>query len=281
MMTPELWERLKPLFNEAVEKSLQDRASFIESACGNDRELRLELELLVKAHAQPSRSAENPIMNAKQFLADATRFSTDEVILERFKIVRLLGSGGMGEVYQARDARLDRTVAIKTCKGRFTERFEREARAISSLNHPHICALYDIGREGSAEFLVMEYLEGETLEARLCKGALPIEEALSIATQIAGALDAAHRKGVVHRDLKPGNVMLTSGGAKLLDFGLAKIAQPVTFSGTDTPGQPPRSRSRLKGPSSAPFNTCLPNSSRARRPTRVPTSSPSAQCSTR
>jgi serine/threonine protein kinase/Tol biopolymer transport system component len=236
MMTPELWERLKPLFNEAVEKSLQDRASFIESACGNDRELRLELELLVKAHAQPSRSAENPIMNAKQFLADATRFSTDEVILERFKIVRLLGSGGMGEVYQARDARLDRTVAIKTCKGRFTERFEREARAISSLNHPHICALYDIGREGSAEFLVMEYLEGETLEARLCKGALPIEEALSIATQIAGALDAAHRKGVVHRDLKPGNVMLTSGGAKLLDFGLAKIAQPVTFSGTDTPG---------------------------------------------
>jgi Tol biopolymer transport system component/predicted Ser/Thr protein kinase len=236
MMTPELWERLKPLFNKAVEKSLQDRASFIESACGDDRELRLELQLLVNAHAQPSRPAENPIMNARQFLADATRFSTDELILERFKIVRLLGSGGMGEVYQARDTRLDRTVAIKICKGRFSERFEREARAISSLNHPHICALYDFGRENSAEFLVMEYLEGETLEARLRKGALPIEEALSIATQIASALDAAHRKGVVHRDLKPGNVMLTSGAAKLLDFGLAKIAQPLTFSGTDTPG---------------------------------------------
>jgi Tol biopolymer transport system component/predicted Ser/Thr protein kinase len=153
-----------------------------------------------------------------------------------YEVITLLGAGGMGEVYQARDTRLDRTVAIKICRGRFTERFEREARAISSLNHPHICALYDIGREDSVEFLVMEYLEGETLETRLRKGALPIEEALRIATQIASALDAAHRKGVVHRDLKPGNVMLTRSGAKLLDFGLAKIAQPVTFSGTDPPG---------------------------------------------
>jgi serine/threonine protein kinase len=238
MMTPELWERLKPLFDEAVEKSLQDRASFIEGACGDDRELRLELERLVNAHAQPSCPAEKPIVNVRQFLPDAIHFSVDEVILERFKIARLLGSGGMGEVYEARDTRLNRTVAIKICKGRFTERFEREARAISSLNHPHICALYDICREDSAAFLVMEYLEGETLEARLRKGALPIEEALRIATQIASALDAAHRKGVVHRDLKPGNVMLTRSGAKLLDFGLAKIAQPVTFSGSDTTGPP-------------------------------------------
>jgi predicted Ser/Thr protein kinase len=149
-----------------------------------------------------------------------------------YEILALLGAGGMGEVYTARDTRLDRTVAIKICKGRFTERFEREARAISSLNHQHICALYDIGREDSVEFLVMEYLEGETLEERLRKGALPMEEALRIAIQIAGALDAAHRKGVVHRDLKPGNVMLTRGGAKLLDFGLAKIDGPVRFSGS-------------------------------------------------
>jgi Tol biopolymer transport system component/predicted Ser/Thr protein kinase len=149
-----------------------------------------------------------------------------------YEVIALLGAGGMGEVYEARDTRLDRTVAIKICKGRFTERFEREARAISSLNHQHICALYDIGRQDSAEFLVMEYLEGETLEARLRKGALPMEEALRIAAQIGGALDAAHRKGVVHRDLKPGNVMLTRSGAKLLDFGLARMAEPVTFSGT-------------------------------------------------
>jgi predicted Ser/Thr protein kinase len=139
----------------------------------------------------------------------------------------------MGEVFRARDTRLDRTVAIKICTGHFTERFEREARAISSLNHPHICALYDIGREGTVEFLVMEYIEGESLEARLRKGPLPIEEALQIAIQIAGALDAAHRRGMVHRDLKPGNVMLTKGGAKLLDFGLAKMNEPAGISDTD------------------------------------------------
>ena len=151
-----------------------------------------------------------------------------------YEIVALLGVGGMGEVYKARDTRLDRTVAIKICTGGLSERFEREARAISSLSHQHICALYDIGREGSVEFLVMEHLEGESLEARLRRGPLPIEESLRIAIQIAGALDAAHRKGIVHRDLKPGNVMLTRSGAKLLDFGLAKITPAVEVSGTDT-----------------------------------------------
>jgi Tol biopolymer transport system component len=160
-------------------------------------------------------------------LAEKTRFGP-------YEIIALLGAGGMGEVYEARDTRLDRTVAIKICTGRFTERFEREARAISSLNHPHICALYDIGREDSVEFLVMEYLEGESLEARLRRGALPIEEALRIAIQIASALDAAHRKGIIHRDLKPGNVMLTRSGAKLLDFGLAKMAGPVVSFDADT-----------------------------------------------
>jgi Tol biopolymer transport system component len=141
----------------------------------------------------------------------------------------------MGEVYEARDTRLDRRVAIKLCNGRFNERFEREARAISTLNHPHICALYDVGSDNSIHFLVMEYLEGETLEARLRKGPLPIEEALRIAAQIAGALDVAHRKGIIHRDLKPANVMLTRSGAKLLDFGLARIGEPVSFSGTIAP----------------------------------------------
>jgi eukaryotic-like serine/threonine-protein kinase len=162
-------------------------------------------------------------------LAEKTRFGP-------YEIISLLGAGGMGEVYEARDTRLDRTIAIKICKGQINERFEREARAISSLNHPHICALYDIGHQDSMEFLVMEYLEGESLEARLHKGPLPIEEALRIAIQIAGALDAAHRKGVVHRDLKPGNVMLTRSGAKLLDFGLAKMAGPVVATEMETLG---------------------------------------------
>jgi len=159
-------------------------------------------------------------------LAANTRFGP-------YEIVAPLGAGGMGEVFRARDTRLDRTVAIKVCTGRFTERFEREARAISSLNHPHICALYDIGREGTVEFLVMEYIDGESLEARLRKGPLPIEEALQIAIQIASALDAAHRRGMVHRDLKPGNVMLTKGGAKLLDFGLAKMNEAAGLSDSD------------------------------------------------
>jgi eukaryotic-like serine/threonine-protein kinase len=157
-----------------------------------------------------------------------------------YEIIAPIGAGGMGEVYEARDTRLDRSVAIKICGVRFTERFEREARAISSLNHPHICALYDIGREDSVDFLVMEHLEGETLEARLRRGPLPIEEALRIAIQIASALDAAHRKGIIHRDLKPGNVMLTRSGAKLLDFGLAKMGSPIA-STSETVGitQPP------------------------------------------
>ena len=139
-----------------------------------------------------------------------------------------LGAGGMGEVYRARDTRLDRTVAIKVLPEHVAadpdlkQRFEREAKTISSLNHPHICTLYDIGNQDGIDFLVMEYLDGETLAQRLEKGALPLDQALQIAIEIADALDKAHRQGIVHRDLKPGNIMLTKAGAKLLDFGLAK-----------------------------------------------------------
>lgn len=145
-----------------------------------------------------------------------------------YEIQSPLGAGGMGEVYKARDTRLDRTVAIKilpealAADAQFRERFEREARTISQLDDARICALYDVGNEKGMSYLVMQYLEGETLAARLQKGALPISEAVKIGIEIAGALDKAHRAGVVHRDLKPGNVMLTKSGAKLLDFGLAK-----------------------------------------------------------
>jgi Tol biopolymer transport system component len=148
-----------------------------------------------------------------------------------YEIQSLLGAGGMGEVYRARDTRLDRAVAIKILlKGlaetpEVRQRFEREARAVSSLNHPHICALYDVGHQDGIEYLVMEYLEGETLAARIEKGPLPSADLLRYASQIADALDKAHRQGIVHRDLKPGNVMLTKAGAKLLDFGLAKSGE--------------------------------------------------------
>jgi eukaryotic-like serine/threonine-protein kinase len=145
-----------------------------------------------------------------------------------YEILSPLGAGGMGEVYRARDTRLDRTVAIKVLNSQLVAnaelraRFEREARIVSQLQHPHICVLHDVGKEGATEFLVMEYLEGESLADRLRRGPLPQQELLKIAVQIADALDKAHRAGVVHRDLKPGNVMLTKMGAKLLDFGLAK-----------------------------------------------------------
>ena len=154
-----------------------------------------------------------------------------------YEIVQSIGAGGMGEVYRARDTRLDRTVAIKVLPPTAVSdpssraRFEREARAVSSLDHPNICIVHDVGREGGIEYLVMQYLEGETLAARLTRGPLPLEEALRYAVEIAAALTTAHRAGVLHRDLKPGNVMLarSAGGdisAKLLDFGLAKIVHP-------------------------------------------------------
>jgi Tol biopolymer transport system component len=151
-----------------------------------------------------------------------------------YEIVAPIGAGGMGEVYRARDTRLERTVAVKVLPSHLSaspesrQRFEREARTISQLSHPHICALYDVGREGETEYLVMEYLEGETLSERLARGALPVDQVLRYGCEIADALDKAHRQSVVHRDLKPGNVMLTKSGVKLLDFGLAKALAPVS-----------------------------------------------------
>ena len=134
------------------------------------------------------------------------------------QILSTIGTGGMGEVYKARDTRLDRIVAIKKNLGPFSERFEREARAIAKLNHPHICSLYDVG----PDYLVMEYVEGKPLQ-----GPLPVSEALRLAKQVLDAMEAAHRSGTVHRDLKPGNVLVTKTGVKLLDFGLAKAIQPI------------------------------------------------------
>jgi len=162
------------------------------------------------------------------------------------EILSAIGAGGMGEVYKARDTRLDRIVAIKVLPAHLAdradlrERFEREARTIASLNHPHICTLYDIGHQDGTDFLVMEYLEGETLAQRLLKGPLPLEQVMQYAVEIADALDKAHRKGITHRDLKPGNIMVSKAGTKLLDFGLAKLRQeaapPVRFSELPTAG---------------------------------------------
>src|SRR6202035_2136819 len=147
-----------------------------------------------------------------------------------YEIVAPLGAGGMGEVYRARDTRLGREVAIKVLPTHLAEnseakqRFEREARAVSSLSHVNICPLFDVGSQDGVNYLVMEYLEGETLAKRLEKGPLKMEVVKRIGVEIAEALETAHRRGIVHRDLKPGNVMLTKAGAKLMDFGLAKTS---------------------------------------------------------
>jgi serine/threonine protein kinase len=156
------------------------------------------------------------------FLAGGTR-------LGPYEIISLVGAGGMGEVYRAKDTRLDRIVAVKILPSQFSaspdlrQRFEREARTISSLSHPNICALYDIGYQDGTDYLVMEYLEGETLADRLMKGPLAQDLLLRYGIEVVSALEKAHKQGIVHRDLKPGNIMLTKGGAKLLDFGLAKF----------------------------------------------------------
>ncbi|HYN10615.1 MAG TPA: serine/threonine-protein kinase [Vicinamibacterales bacterium] len=156
-----------------------------------------------------------------------------------YEILGKLGEGGMGEVFRAHDTRLGRTVALKLTAGPDSDdpqhrlRLEREARAIAALNHPHICAIHDVGREDGRDYLVMEYVEGETLEQRLERGPLPLAELLRAATEIASALDAAHRAGITHRDLKPANVMLTKGGVKLLDFGVARHRPIADGSGTD------------------------------------------------
>src|SRR5580704_10070677 len=161
-----------------------------------------------------------------------------------YEIQSPLGAGGMGEVYRARDTRLDRTVAVKVLASHLSsspelkQRMEREGRAISSLNHPHICQLYDIGSQNGTDYLVMEFLEGETLAERLRKGAMPLAEVYKIGIAVAEALAVAHRSGIVHRDLKPGNIMLTAGGAKLMDFGLAKplgVQSTGTGSGSAAP----------------------------------------------
>ncbi|MSO23788.1 MAG: serine/threonine-protein kinase [Acidobacteria bacterium] len=228
LMTSDRWEEINRLYNAAVEVEEKERTPFLEKACGEDGELRREVESLLAYDQQAQQFIDRP---ALQVTAEKLAGEPPSLIgrkLGPYQIQGVLGAGGMGEVYKAKDTRLNRTVAIKVLPRLLSERadlrqrFEREARAIASLDHPHICALYDVGHEGATDFLVMQYLDGETLSQRLRKGALPTAEVMRYAVEIAGALEQAHRKGVVHRDLKPGNIMLTETGGKLLDFGLAK-----------------------------------------------------------
>ena len=253
-MRPERWQQIEKLYHSALKQEANRRTAFLQEACAGDEDLRREVESLLAQQPQAESLVEAPALGVTaQAKAETRARSMVGRQLGAYKILSLLGAGGMGEVYRAKDTRLDRTVAIKVLpsevsdKPEMRQRFEREARVISSLSHPHICALYDIGRQDDVDFLVMEYLEGETLADRLAKAALPIDQALRFAVEIADALDQAHRHGVVHRDLKPGNIMLTKSGVKLLDFGLAKLGEDspkspslVRYGARRASGRPPR-----------------------------------------
>ena len=235
------WEALRDLFDGALERPIHERAAYLSERTQGNEGLRREIESLLAAHGDADRFLSAPAFRPSSELSSETVAMTSGAStrltagtrLGPFEILALLGNGGMGEVYRARDTRLDRFVAIKILSAevatapRGRQRFEREARAISKLSHPRICTMHDIGvaaHEGrDVAYLVMELLDGETLAARIARGPLSIDQSLAYAIDIADALIAAHGQGIVHRDLKPANVMVTSTGVKLLDFGLAQL----------------------------------------------------------
>jgi eukaryotic-like serine/threonine-protein kinase len=240
-MSPERWQRIEELYHSALEHPPEQRSAFLSDACAGDDELRREVESLL-GHAGSGEA----LMNRPAWEAAADLLKTDTTDragslagrrISHYEILEKLGEGGMGAVYKARDTRLGRLVAVKVVDARFTNRFEREARAIAALNHPHICTLHDVGEHEGVPYLVMEYLEGKPLE-----GPLPTAVALLYAIQVCEALAAAHKAGIVHRDLKPDNVLLTAeGSVKVLDFGLAKL-QPGA-----APGKPALSTMTERG----------------------------------
>jgi eukaryotic-like serine/threonine-protein kinase len=223
-MTPDRFQQIEELYHAAREKTAGERAALLAQT---DPELRREVESLL-ARRTGGENLERPaVPNTPQLLDDSTLTGiATGACLGPYRIESKLGEGGMGQVFRAVDTRLGRAVAIKTMHEQFTTRFEREARAISSLNHPNICTLYDIG----PNYLVMELVEGETIAARLKSGPLPSKTALLYASQIVAALVEAHARGIVHRDLKPGNIMVGKSGIKVLDFGLAKSGQDETVT---------------------------------------------------
>ena len=233
-MTPERWQHIEQLYHDALKHAPAARAGWLASACAGDDELRREVETLLDSHDQAASFIEAPPADiAAGMLAEQT--SMTGRTLGHYQLQSLLGAGGMGEVYRARDLRLERDVAVKILPEHLAQdaealrRFEREAKAVAALSHPNITAIFDFGTEAGVSYAVMELLEGETLRARLQRGALPWREAVELASAMADGLAAAHAKGIIHRDLKPENIFLTADGqVKILDFGIARVKLPVT-----------------------------------------------------
>jgi eukaryotic-like serine/threonine-protein kinase len=231
-MTPERWREIERLYHATLAHAEDRRVAFLADACAGDAPLQREVESLLAHESAAAGFMSTPAMMAGAMASSAGVLTGRH--LGPYAICARIGVGGMGEVYKGRDTRLSRDVAIKVLAAQVAadpqslERFQREARAVASLNHPHICTLHDVGSQDGTDFLVMEYLDGETLAERLERGLLRLDQALQYAVQIADALDKAHRLGITHRDLKPANVMIVKSGAKLLDFGLAKLQSTAT-----------------------------------------------------
>ena len=236
------WSATERIFNAALERPVEARAAFLAEACGDDAALRQDVQSLLDAASSTGFLEQPALQIAAGLVTSATLAPLTGQHIGVYSIAALLGRGGMGEVYRARDTRLGRDVAIKVLPPALTAnpdrlaRFEREARVLASLNHPHIGMLYGLEESGGHTALVLELVEGETLAERLTRGPIPLKQALTWARQIADALDAAHDKGIVHRDLKPANVKITPQDVvKVLDFGLARTFERGSEAGERSP----------------------------------------------
>ena len=220
------------MLEAALERQPEERAAFLAVACAGDESLRREVESLLRSDEAAESFIEEPVVAlAADVLAEQHVQALAGQRLSHYKILSRLGAGGMGEVYLAEDLKLARKVAIKflppalMADEQARRRLLREARAVAALDHPNICTIYEVGEEAGRSFIVMQYIEGETLAERIKRERLELNEALAIAIQVAEALQEAHRHGIIHRDIKPQNLMLTARGqVKVLDFGLAKLA---------------------------------------------------------
>src|SRR5437899_4956334 len=238
LMKAERWKQINDLFQLAVERAPGERAAFLDEACRGDGDLRCEVESLLTSHVRAENFIELPAFEvAPELVTNAKAGALVGKVIGHYRIESLIGVGGMGEVYLARDERLRRKAALKLLPENLTtdeaqlSRFKNEARSASALNHPNILTVYEIGTEGNRHFIATEFIEGVTLRATLARGRMSVHAALEVAVQVASALAAAHETGVVHRDIKPENIMIRPDGyVKVLDFGLAKLTEQKSAS---------------------------------------------------
>ncbi|HQR36724.1 MAG TPA: serine/threonine-protein kinase, partial [Blastocatellia bacterium] len=232
-MTPERWKKLDALFHEALALHGEARAAHLAKVCDGDEQLRGEVETLIVAHEWEGSFLDSPILaEPAELFVDSGGESLAGRSIGHYKIVSLLGRGGMGEVYLAEDSRLERNVALKVLPAAFTQnpdrvrRFEREAKTASALNHPNILTIHEVGKVDGTHYIVSEFVDGQTLRVLIERGKLGVSPAAAIAEQVASALSVAHEAGIIHRDIKPENVMVRPDGlVKVLDFGLAKLTE--------------------------------------------------------